>query len=309
MIPAMSVCVLGSMNVDIVATVAALPRAGETVMALRVERFPGGKGANQAVAAARMGADTLMIGCIGADDAGHWMLENLEASGVHATGVRIDPSQSTGQAYINVAATGENAIVVASGANRALTPADMTADRLRGRRVFLSQLETPVAAIAAFFDHEAAKQGIKVLNAAPAAAEGASLFPLADIIVVNETELAAYHGRDVDAESVRAVTDAARRLLGRNGQTILVTLGARGAIAVDATNAHIQAGRPARVVDTTGAGDCFCGALAAALAEGLSLAEAMKLATIAASLSVERPGATTSMPTRTEVDAAARLVQ
>ncbi len=300
----MSVCVLGSINVDIVASVAHLPRAGETVTALRVDRYPGGKGANQAVAAARMGADTLMIGKVGTDDAGTWMRRNLEASGVRVDGIRVDAASATGQAYINVAASGENAIVVASGANHALMPGDIAGDWLRGCRVFLSQLETPIATIAAFFDSDAARHGVKMLNAAPAVAGGAGLIALADIVIVNETELAGYAASPIAADATREIVAAARRLISRAGQTVVVTLGAQGAIAVDATQAQMQPGRKARAVDTTGAGDCFCGALAAGLAEGLKLPEAMILAATAASISVERPGATTSMPTRAEVHSA-----
>ena len=300
----MTVCVLGSINLDIVASVEHLPRAGETVTALRVDRFPGGKGANQAVAAARMGADTLLIGKVGSDDSGAWMRRYLETAGVNADGIKVDSGNPTGQAYINVSSSGENSIVVASGANNSLAPEDIAAGWLEGRRVFLSQLESPLATIATFFSNDAARRGITVLNAAPARADGADLIRLADIVVVNETELAGYSGSVDAAPSLGVIIEAARQLISRDRQTVVVTLGAQGAVAVDATHVHIVPGRKTRVVDTTGAGDCCCGVLAAGLGEGLVIADALELAVTAASISVERSGAATSMPHRAEVDAA-----
>ena len=193
---------------------------------------------------------------MGEDEAGEELLARLAEGGVDVARVRRLAGTPTGQAYIFVSAAGENMIVVVGGANQRVGAADIAALDLSGRRVFLAQLETPVDAIEALFTSAAARGGMRILNAAPALAEGASLFPLADILVVNETELARYAGAgDVEL--------AARRLISRAGQTVIVTLGADGAMAVDATERPYRAGRPARVVDTTGAGDCFCGVLAA----------------------------------------------
>ena len=203
----------------------------------------------------------------------------------------------TGQAYIFVSAAGENMIVVVGGANQRVGPADVDALDVAARCVFLAQLETTVEAIEALFTSAAAGNGMRILNAAPALAEGAKLFPLADILVVNETELARYAGAgDVGL--------AARRLISRVGQTVIVTLGAEGAMAVDAASVPTAAGRPARVVDTTtGAGDCFCGVLAACLSEGAAMADALALANAAASISTERAGAAVAATLRAEVEA------
>jgi ribokinase len=301
----MSVCVLGSLNLDIVARVADLPKPGETVMCRSVERFPGGKRANQAVAAARCGVRTHLIGAIGRDDAGDAMLSALRRYGVETGGVRRLNLHPTGQAFIFVADSGENSIVVAGGANQAVRP-DMTdADTAARSRVLLAQLETPVATIEALFGGAAGAAGcLRMLNAAPASPEGRRLFPLVDVLIVNETELAAFAGVAPAVDDLDAMADAATSLIARDGQTVIVTLGAAGALAVGGGRRIVAAGRPARVVDTTGAGDCFCGVLAARLAEDADLAEALRWANAAAALSTERPGATPSMPSRAEIEAA-----
>jgi ribokinase len=299
----MSVAVVGSINLDIVANVDSIPRPGETLLARSVAEFPGGKGANQAIAAARMGADTLMVGAVGSDAAGDFLRAYLRDSGVDDSAVKVMPDQRTGQAYINVAPSGENAIVVASGANQALAPQDIDTERLSRSTVFLAQLETPVAVIERVFSSAAAASGRRLLNAAPADPAGAALFPLVDIIIVNESELARYAQLADVPTSTDALTGAARSLSYREDQIVVVTLGAEGALIVDQDHGKRVAGRAAQAVDTTGAGDCFCGALAAALSQGQELGAALETANIAASLSVERPGAASSMPTREEVEA------
>ncbi len=292
----MSVCVLGSINLDVVCQVAELPAPGETVTALGLSRFSGGKGANQALASACWGAPTALVGAVGADEAGGELLARLAEAGVDVARVRRLAGTPTGQAYIFVSAAGENMIVVVGGANQRVGPADVTALDVAGRGVFLAQLETPVDAIEALFTSEAAGNGVRILNAAPALAEGAKLFPLADILIVNETELARYAGAGDFAS-------AARRLISRAGQAVIVTLGAEGSMAVDATSVLAAAGRPARVVDTTGAGDCFCGVFAACLSEGAAMADALALANAAASLSTERAGAAVATTLRADVEA------
>jgi len=299
----MTVCVLGSINLDVVASVERLPQPGETLMARGVQEFPGGKGANQAVAAARMAADTLMLGAVGADKAGEDLCAFLQSNGVDCGGVLVKQGQRTGQAFISVAAGGENMIVVASGANQALVPADIDEPVLAGREVFLAQLETPTAVIEALFASTPAQRGRRLLNAAPADPAAAVLFPLVDVLIVNETELAAYAGLRETPDSEEAMAAAARMLLRGEQQVAVVTLGAGGALAVDERGHRAVAGRRTHAVDTTGAGDCFCGALAAALAEGRELTDALELANLAASLSVESAGAAASMPSRAAVHA------
>ena len=297
----MSVCVLGAINLDLVLRVGELPRPGETVLASSLSRHAGGKGLNQAVAAARAGADVAMVGQVGADAAGDWLLEVLVQAGVDTTSVGRHPAAPTGQALITVCEAGENTIVVASGANAELSSGPVNA--ANGARVLLAQLETALAPVASLL--QADWPGcLKVLNAAPARPEGAQMFAACNVLVFNETELAAYAGQSAPLQGVDASARAARGLLARPRQSVVVTLGAEGVLIVDAGRAEHLPGRPARVVDTVGAGDCFCGVLAAGLDEGLSLAAAAARANAAAALAVGRPGAASAMPTRTEIDLA-----
>ncbi|MCY4283494.1 MAG: ribokinase [Gammaproteobacteria bacterium] len=296
------VCVLGSINQDVVALVAELPRPGETVVARRVTHYPGGKGANQALAAARMGARTLMIGATGADEAGNVMRAFLQDNGVDTAMVESNPRQPTGQAFINVSAAGENAIVIAAGANATLTAAAIRPEKLAGCGIFLAQLESPVETVKTLFSGAPARRGITILNAAPALPEGAGLFSLTDILVLNESELGAYAQLPEAPTEVEGAITGARKLIGRDGPAVIVTLGEKGAVVVEREQSELIPGRRAQVTDTTGAGDCFCGTLAAALAEGYVLNEAARFAALAASLSVERAGAATSIPTRAEVE-------
>jgi ribokinase len=300
----MDLCVIGSLNLDVVCRVDRLPRPGETVAGLGVERLPGGKGGNQAAAAALCGARTRLIGAVGRDEAGSVMLAAMRGAAVDIGAVVELEEHPTGQAFIWVSAAGENSIVVAGGANLALAPRHLSAEAITGCGVFLAQLETPVATIEALFASERAHAGLRILNAAPAVEEGRRLFALTDILVLNETELASYGASDAVPERLDDITAAARGLLSRPGQTVIVTLGAAGAVAVDADGLLVVEGRPALVVDTTGAGDCFCGVLAARLAAGETLEAAMIWANAAAARSTERLGATPSMPTLADIERA-----
>jgi len=296
----MSVCVVGSLNFDIICRVARLPKPGETVAGSDLLRLPGGKGGNQAAAAARAGAQTVFIGGVGRDDPGEMMVAALAASGVDVSGVVVFDDVAPGHAFVSVAESGENSIVLALGANSALSPGHVIEASAADHAVVLAQLECPVETVAAAF--RAAPGAIKILNAAPAMEAGAALFPLIDILIVNETELAFFAGAD-DLVGLDAVVAAARGLMAGPDQIVVVSLGAAGAVAVLADEIERVEGRSATVVDTTGAGDCFCGVLAAKLAEGAPLGPAMVWANAAASLSVERRGAMPAMPTRTEIEA------
>ena len=300
----MGVCVLGSLNLDIVCRVAELPRPGETVIGLGVTRVAGGKGANQAAAAARAGAETRLVGAVGRDEAGAFMLAAMADAGVDTAGVAELDGRSTGQAFIWVSDAGENSIVVDSGANAGLSAAHISLAGVGGGAVFLAQLETPPPTIEALFASDIARAGVRILNAAPAAPEGRRLLPHTDILVLNETELTAYAGLAFIPEAADDIAGAALSLIVHADQTVIVTLGKAGAIAVSRERRMATPGRPARVVDTTGAGDCFCGVLAARLAAGNALETAMRWANVAASLSTERPGATPSVPRWDEIAAA-----
>jgi ribokinase len=299
----MTVFVLGSINLDAVARVDDLPRPGETVAGLSLELFLGGKGANQAVAAARMGAATRLMGAVGVDDSGKSLKAKLAGYGVQVADVMELSGAPTGQAHVWVANNAENMIVVTSGANAMVTPQQVASTPLEGQRVLLCQLETPAMAIETLFRTGAAKGALRVLNAAPALPQGAALFPLTDILIVNQTELASYAKLDREPVRLEDVSVAARKLMSRPDQTIIVTLGVAGVAAVRRDEAFLVEGKKVKAIDTVGAGDCFCGSLAAALASGMDLRESVELANAAAALSVQKAGAAPSMPNRREVEA------
>ena len=282
----MTVCVFGSINRDHVLRVAALPRRGETVPALTTRTGLGGKGANQAVAAVRSGAVTRMFGALGDDAAGAFLYTQLHGHGVDVSGLVVQPHTLSGAAYVTVEADGENHIVVATHANGAALPPDDAA--LHGCTVALAQLETPISSVEAFFD-AAARAGARcILNAAPAVAEGHSLFAKADILIVNAVELASYLGVAGEVDDLAC----AREMLIRPGQCVIVTLGARGAALI--SHDVIIRSPPVwvdRVMDTTGAGDAFCGTVAARLAAGDDWGTALNAANAAAATCVQRHGA------------------
>ncbi len=291
------VCVVGSCNLDLTFRVARLPRPGETVAAHALAQGFGGKGANQAVAAARLGARVSLVGRVGDDGVGRQYREHLAAEGVDPTFVHADPHQPTGTASIYVDAAGENSIVVALAANGAVSPADViaAADAIQRADVLLCQLETPLDVVLEALRVARAAGVRTVLNPAPAAELPDELLRLCDVCVPNETELQRLTGQP-------AGEAAARALQRRGPASVVVTLGAAGALALDAAADHVP-GLRVDAVDPTGAGDVFTAALAVALAEGSALRAAVGRANVAAALSVTRPGAQVAAPMRAEVDA------
>jgi ribokinase len=297
------VVVAGSINIDLVAEVERFPRAGETVLGRDLRRFPGGKGANQAVAAARLGALTELIGAVGEDAFGTEMLAFLATMGVDCRAVVSRRNTPTGTALISVC-NGENSIVVVPGANASVTPASMAAIDFRAGDVLLCQLEIPIDTVAAAISRANASRAIAILNAAPALMDATMACKVCDILVVNEVELAAFAGVRVDADDAfEAIAGISSRLRAKAGQVIIVTLGQRGAVVSLPDRWIHEPGRHVDVVDTTGAGDCFCGALGASLARGASMEAAVKFANAAASICVQRRGAGPAMPTLSEVEA------
>jgi len=279
------VVVVGSANVDLVLTVERIPRPGETVLASGLTRGPGGKGANQAVAAARAGARTTFVAALGDDDGGRLLRDALTEAGVDQGLVRTSP-EPTGTAIITVDGEGENAITVAPSANAGLTLDDAATTAIREAAVVLAQLEIPFDTVRA-----AAEAGrYTILNAAPAAELDPDLLAHLDLLVVNEHEASIVSAVDGDP----AVTG--RALLDRV-PAVVVTLGADGALVLrrDAEPEHIP-GFAVPVIDTTAAGDTFCGVLAASLAHGDALPAAVRRANAAASLAVQRAGAIPSIP-------------
>lgn len=295
---------VGSLNLDLVSRVEHLPVAGETVLGSDLERHAGGKGANQAVAAARLGADVAMVGAVGRDDAGSLLLASLRADGVDAGAVAHLSHTATGAALIAVDGGGENQIVVAAGANSHVDEAAVSSSEatIAAAVVVVLQLEIPLDGVAAAV---AAATGIVVLTPAPARPLPAELLARIDVLVPNRGELAALTGRHVDDHE--AAIAAARALRGDASHpgpaAVVVTLGADGALVVDEHGADHVPARQVEVVDTTAAGDAFSGALADGLARGLDLRVAVRRSVVAASLAVGRSGAQPSLPTADELAA------
>lgn len=298
------VLVVGSVNIDLVVRVGTLPGPGETVTGGTFARHAGGKGGNQAVAAARAGARVSLVGAVGDDDPGRQALADLAAEGVDVSRVLTLSGQPTGVALIIVSEGGENLIAVASGANGALTGALveetlanwMPESSANPPGVMLASFEIPDEAVlaAALF---AQQRGLQVvINPAPARALPASLIELAPTLLPNQSEALALAGLADPAA-------AARSLAAQTGAAVVVTFGAEGALVVEGDRATPIAAPSVEVVDTTGAGDTFAGALAAQLAQGATLLDAARFAVAAASLSVTRAGAREGMPERSAVEA------
>jgi ribokinase len=295
------VIVVGSVNVDLVVTIERLPGPGETVTGGRFARHHGGKGGNQAVAAARLGAETAFVGAIGGDAFGSDARAALEAEGIDLGGLVTLEAEATGVALITVEAGGENAIAVASGANAALT-AEHVGEALRalGPRagdVVLVGHEIPTESARAALRLGRAAGATTILNPAPASGLDAALLGLADILTPNRGELAVLCGDDSPAAGPVAAALVTRE----PARAVLVTLGADGALLVDGRGTTALRGPTVDVVDTVGAGDTLNGALAAGLAAGLALPEAARRAVTAATLAVTRAGAREGMPTLVEL--------
>ena len=276
----MRITVVGSINLDLVATAPQLPAPGETVTGATLARHPGGKGANQALAAQRLGAEVCMIGRVGRDGMAEEAMALLLADDVDVAGVVTDATAPTGVALIAVDPEGENQIVVAAGANHAVTPEQLPQ---RIETPLIVQLELPVETVEAAVGRAT---GFVCANLAPAAPVSEQLLRRADLIVVNETE-AAFYGD----------------LLHHGGGRVIVTRGAKGATMYQRGVEMAWATPPkVKAVDATGAGDCFVGAITVALLEGMEPAEALTFACAAGAVAATRPGAQSSLPTRDEVE-------
>jgi ribokinase len=287
----------------VVATADRHPGIGETVGGNAVLYFPGGKGANQAVAAARLGARTALIGRLGTDAFGRDLKAFLAAQGVDLHLVRETEKAHTGTAIITVA-NADNTIVVISGANALVDASDIGAPALAKGDIAVSQFEIPLPAIDAFFKRARAAGTTTILNPAPAREFSTEMLDLVDILILNESELGFLTKTGLrDGDNHSRIIDAARALQAGEDKIICVTLGKRGVLALVDGNPLIVPGRAVNAVDTTGAGDCFVGAVAAQLAGGKSIHEALAYANVAASISVQRMGAAPSMPTAAEVEA------
>ena len=294
----MSVVVLGSINADIVLNVPRLPLAGETIRATHAATFPGGKGANQAVAAARMGASTTLIGRVGDDASGRLLREALEADGLDVTNVHIDPDAPTGTALITVAAGGENTIVTSGGANHRVGRRELDALRaaLPDARVLLIQLEIPMDVVTEAVSLANAAGVVVVLDPAPVAPLADELLSRLDWITPNETEAAAICGSG-DAAA------AARWLRERGVTNAVVTVGPRGCVYAGPEGELDISAPSVDAIDTVACGDAFNGALAAELAQDVSPFAALETACVAGALAATRAGAHGSLPFHSDVAA------
>jgi ribokinase len=294
--------VIGSVNRDLTMLVPRLPRAGETVIGgtLLVDR--GGKGANQAVAARRLGADVRMVGCVGEDDAGDDLRDALAVEGIDVQGLVTVPDAPTGTALILVDAEGRNQIAVASGANHRLTIDIVRRQEatIAWAQVLLCQLETPLPAVRCALELARDHGVTVVLNPAPAQPLGDDVLVLVHYLTPNEVEAAMLSG--IEARDLASAREAAERLVSRGVRRVVVTLGQEGALVCDGgPTLHFPA-FPVQAIDTTAAGDAFNGALAVGLAAGGTIEQAIPLASAAAALTCTKRGAQASLPGRGEVE-------
>ncbi|CUH95941.1 hypothetical protein P22_2029 [Propionispora sp. 2/2-37] len=299
---ALPVLVIGSLNMDLVVTVCQLPQQGETVFGRNFATFPGGKGANQAVAAAKLGARVTMVGCVGQDNFAAELLESLRLAGVETSQVRSVTGKTTGVALITVADKGVNTIVVVAGANQECNPGDVQAALAKTKNpgIVLLQNEVPPATVE-YAIRTAGEQGWKVIyNPAPARTVDAGILGLVDILTPNETELAALTGMPV--RSQQEAVAAGKKLLQTGVKQIIVTMGAAGALLIAERMVKAVPAIQVQAVDSTAAGDCYTGAVAAGLAEGQPLETALHFAAVAAGLSVTREGAQSALPSKDAVE-------
>lgn len=292
-----TIAVVGSANQDLVVPVTRHPSLGETVLGGDHLRVGGGKGANQAVACARLGAATHFIGCVGADDIGRALVRGLEADGIDTTGLHVLDGVPSGLALIVVAEDGENTIVVSPGANAHLAPSHLPMDVLASADAVLVQLEVPVPTVTAAVE---AARGVVVCNPAPAAPLPPELLAATDVLIPNRSELATLTLADREPVTIDEVVDLARTLEGPGA--VVVTLGVDGALVSTSSDVRHVPAHQVTAVDATAAGDSFCGALTVAHAMGADLLTATRQAVLAAAITVTRLGAQPALPTRAELD-------
>ncbi len=297
----MSILVIGSSNTDLVARTKSIPRAGETVLGSEFSVAQGGKGANQAVAAARLGADVTFMCKIGKDEFGDTAKTKFESEGIDTGYVLVSDSKPSGVALIAIDENGENSIVVASGSNSELRPEDV--ERIHdfsSYDIVLAQLETPMDTVERI-GALAVDNGVRlILNPAPAAELSPELLSAVTLLTPNETEASALSG--IEIVNDETAMDAAEKIVSKGVKNVIITLGSRGSLVYDGKNAEFVPAYKVRAVDTTAAGDVFNAALAVGLSEGKSLVDSARLASAASAIAVTRLGAQPSAPTRTETE-------
>jgi len=301
------IVVVGSLNMDVVAFAARIPVPGETILGHSFLTAPGGKGANQAFACARLAGSTAMLGRVGDDEFGRQLRDNLQRAGCDVGGIGAVQG-SSGVALIFVADTGQNSIVVVPGANAKFFPEDIaaSANSFLGTQIVLLQLETPLDTVRAAARAGKNANARVILDPAPADPKCVELFPFLDIVTPNETEAAILAGASPSRLDPREAVAVARKLQGEGAGVVIVKLGERGCVLVEGGEALLMSAPKVNAVDTTAAGDVFNAGLAVALSEGMNLPDACGYANCAAAISVTRPGAQGAAPSRTDVEVFAR---
>lgn len=296
------IAVIGSMNMDLVVRAMRAPEPGETLAGSDLQVIPGGKGANQAIAASRTGVETIMVGCVGADTFGSTLINSIIQANIDTRGVRVIEGISTGTAIIIVEDSGENRIIIIPGANSQVSPHFVLDqwDAISKSDVILLQHEIPLTTVRTIII-KAHSEGIRiVLNPAPIYPIPVDILSMVDILVVNETEATELTSLDVTTNET--AFKAADLLFHQGVKTVIITMGRSGAVLVDGQNQLYQPAIPVEAVDTTAAGDTFVGSFTACIVQGKTPKEALVYATSAASLCVTRFGAQPSIPTQQEVD-------
>jgi ribokinase len=301
------IVVVGSLNMDVVAFAARIPVPGETIFGHSFFTAPGGKGANQAYACARLEGSTAMLGRVGDDEFGRRLCENLRLTGCDVSGI-LPVEGSSGVALIFVADSGQNSIVVVPGANAEFLAEHIvgSADSFLGVQIVLLQLETPMETVLAAAQAAKNANARVILDPAPADPKCVELFPFVDILTPNETEAAVLAGASPSRLDPREAASIARKLQEQGAGTVIVKLGEQGCVLVEDDEALLMAAPKVKAVDTTAAGDVFNAGLAVALSEGMILADACGYANCAAAIAVTRPGAQGAAPSRMDVEIFAR---
>lgn len=297
------ILVIGSLNMDVVVSMESMPTVGETVLGSSYWNSPGGKGANQAYTIARLGGEVAILGCLGKDDFGKELLQNLSVAGVNTENIKISDEFATGTAFIFTDSNADNSIVTIAGANKAcdIPYIERYGQLIKECDYLLVQMEIPLRTIYYAIEKANSLGKTVILNPAPAP-NGLpdQIMQKIDVITPNETELATISG--VDTGSMEGIIKGSRKLIASGIKTVIVTLGKRGALWVNEEHCREIEGIAVKAVDTTAAGDCFNGALTLELAKGAGLETAIQKANITAALSVTKKGAQTSIPTKSDVE-------
>lgn len=292
--------VLGSINMDIVAQVKQHPRHGETVVSKDLQFIPGGKGANQAVAARRLGSNVSFIGKVGEDLFGKQLSDFLKTENLKLENLSKSTESPTGTALVIVDKDSENIIIVSPGSNQKLSPEDTGNVVVSSDDIALATLEITEQAIEPLFKKVREEGGVTILNAAPGIKN--NLFSLADYLIVNETELAFFAKAETIPKTNDDIVSAMRKIRSSNKQVVITTLGKKGVLALENNSVIELSAHRVKAVDATAAGDCFVGAFATALSENKNLKAALEFANAASAISVQKLGASVSLPRRSEVD-------